>query len=97
MKVCFKRVIKAVRHGGSSRDVWLSYPMELPFVPQVGMEVCDGDWSCTVASLAYNDGWVFAFGEEIQPPSERTDEEIEGIVEDEILDGWLLSERILAV
>ena len=95
MKVCFKRVVKA-GGGSSSRDVWLSHPMELPFVPPVGMEVCDGDWCGIVDKLVYDDGWVFAFEEEERPYKSRTDEEIEAEVAECIDAGWQRSERVLA-
>jgi hypothetical protein len=96
VKVCFKRVVKSCA-GASSRDVWLSHPMEMPFVPPVGMEVCDGDWCGIVDKLAYDDGWVFAFEEEERLRENRTDEEIEVEVAEMIDAGWQRSERVLGV
>ena len=96
MKVCFKRCVRA-DPVVSLRDVWLSYQLDLPFVPPVGTEVIDGDWDCIVASLVYRNGQVFAFEEEDRPQSPRSDEEIEAITNASIEEGWQRSEGVLCV
>ena len=92
MKVCFKREIRQFI-GRSSNDVLLSYVMELPFIPPVGMEVCDGDWGATVASLAFKDGIVFAFEE----PICLSGEGIASVVNESLEEGWVMSQRLLAI
>ena len=63
MRVVFKKQVHSCVASWSSNDVYLEREIEMPFVPPIGMEVCDGDWSAEVASLRWKNGTVFAFTE----------------------------------
>lgn len=99
MEVCFKlRVCSGL--GIRSGDRIFSRLVEMPFVPPVGMEVIERDWSATVESLVYSDGQVIAFAEPDRVPGFgslgargllRTEEEMDELTQQYIKDGWQLS------
>lgn len=95
MRILFRKQLHSTFSSISSSDVFLGYEMEMPFVPPVGMEVIDGEWSDTVESLVYKDGTVFAF----TPPDKTfynvrealrtaSPEEMEELVAGYLDEGW---------
>jgi len=96
MQVCFKlQVCEGI--GTSSSDRMFSRVIELPFVPPVGMEVCEGDWSATVESLCYANGMVFAFVEVDRATKRREKDEMNAIAAYYEDAGWDRSDGILSV
>ena len=96
MQICFKL---HVCHGlgTGSGDRLYSHVVEMPFVPPVGMEVIDGDWSGTVESLVYADGWTLAFVETDRTTKDRTTEEMDRLEKEYIEQGWIRSPNLLSV
>lgn len=95
--VVFKKRV-AARFGSSSDDVWLSHVMELPFVPPIDMEVCDGDWTGCVVSLCYSNDKVFAFTDDDRELHHRPGiRPIEDIVLEYVDEGWAKSNGILCI
>jgi hypothetical protein len=103
MIVVFKKQVHGCFASGSTLDKWLSRKVEMPFVPPVGMDVCEGDWGATVVELVYKDGIVYAFtsaDKELynhglhrsQEPCRTVDEIVVQYVED----GWVVSDGILS-
>lgn len=96
MNICFKQCVSMAKHGGTSADAWLSYWMELAFVPPVGMEVCCGEVAVTVDQLCYKDGVVFAICPKNRdvPHQCRT---FDDVLEEYTSSGWTKSKGILSV
>lgn len=97
MKVIFKKQIHGTFASSTSTDVWLTYVLEMPFVPSVGMEVCVGEWEGSVESLCYANGQLFAF---TVPDEERrnrsaTPRSVDEIADEYIAMGWKRSTGIL--
>jgi hypothetical protein len=97
MQIVFKlHVHEGIGTGG--RDRLFSRVVEMPYLPPVGMEVIEGDWSATVESLAFANGQTFAFVEPDKSPNRyRTAEEMEDLASEYISEGWQSSDRVLGV
>lgn len=96
VRVIFKlRVSEGI--GRCSADFWFSKHIDMPFVPHVGMEVIDGDWSGTVESLTYKDGVLFAFVAADTSKKIRTLHELEEIAKEYKSQGWTRSSGILSL
>lgn len=97
MQIVFKlHVHEGIGTGG--RDRLFSRVVEMPYLPPVGMEVIEGDWSATVESLAFANGETFAFVESDRSPNRyRTAEEMEDLAAEYIAEGWQASDRLLGV
>lgn len=96
MQIIFKKVVSA-SIGMSSLDRIFSHVVDMPFLPPVGMTVCDGDWEVIVESLCFANNQVFAFTEQDRTRSQRTAEELDALSEDYISEGWQPSEHLLGV
>lgn len=94
MKVVFKQVV-AAGIGRGSRDLLFSRVVEMPYVPPVGMEVIEGDWSATVESVVFADGVTYAFTETDRTTGERTDAELDELLKEYLGEGWIKSGRLL--
>ena len=104
IKIVFKKHVHSCFASMSSNDVYLHYEMELPFVPQVGMEIVDGDFYATVDTLCWKDGvlWVFTEADKElynhqlhkQEGKPRT---VEEVVDDWKDSGWKVSKGVRSV
>ena len=103
----FNIVFKLHIHGCfatmSSLDVHMSHDVAMPFIPPVGMEVIDGEWSAVVESLVYCNGVVLAFVPEDKElydaglKNERPQRTIDEIVAEYEQQGWVRSKGVLSV
>jgi hypothetical protein len=93
MRICFKLQI-CEGFGSSSADAWFSRWVEIPFVPSVGMEVRNGDWSDTIQRLVYDaaDGVLFAFVERWRASRYRTADEMMSKITEAEAQGWIRSD-----
>jgi len=96
MQVCFKlQVCEGI--GCGSADRLFSHVVEMPFIPPVGMEVIDGDWSGTVDSMVYANGFVLAFVETDRTNKYRTVQEMDELENEYVEQGWVRSDDLLSV
>jgi len=91
MQVICRMQIHASMSSCSSLDLYVHRVIEIPFCPPVGIEISDGDWSCIVESLWFQDGQLYALtaaDEELykRPGSRPIDE----IAAEYVADGWVL-------
>lgn len=99
MQVVFKLVVHA-GIGMSSEDRIFSHVVDMPFLPPVGMEVCDGGWCATVESLCFANNQLFAFAAPNRCDARvgfRTKKTLDALSEDYIAEGWQPSDRLLGV
>ena len=101
-KIVFKKQVHSCFQSISSGDVFLHRLVEMPFVPPVGMEVYDGDWSATVEKLCWKDGTVYAIttaDKELYDADLRREKKkrsIEEVVAEYTHDGWAVGFGVLS-
>jgi hypothetical protein len=96
MQIVFKFRV-AQGSGMCSADLLFSRVIEMPYVPPVGMEVIEGDWSATVASVVFADGVTYAFVEDDRARGERMPIEMQKLSDEYSRDGWQKSYRLLGI
>ena len=96
MQIVFKlRVAQGI--GLCSADLLFSRVVEMPYVPPVGMEVIEGDWSATVESVVFANGVTYAFAEDDRARGERTQVEMQELSDEYLSYGWQKSVKLLGV
>ena len=103
-KVVFKKHVHSCFAGMSSNDIYLHREIEMPFVPQIGMEVSFDDFNATVESLCWAKGVLWAFTE---PDKELYNHQlhkhvgkprsIEEVAAEWVESGWQISDGVLSV
>jgi hypothetical protein len=105
VRIVFKKQVHSGFSAMSSNDVYLHHLVELDFLPLIGMEVIDGEWSATVLSLTCKDGIVFAWTYEdkelyeaaLSPDPRQKARSIDEVVSDWVAEGWSVSEGVLSL